>query len=119
MWLQGRLPFRAKDQSGLFKAIVKGVYDPLPDSFSAPLKHIMKGMLMVNPVSVYPPRRSASNVYACICCAVMTCGLLQRMPVFIVACMGAVLETQLLRCVCTTSRVYLASNIAIGPTQPC
>ena len=49
--VQGRLPFRAKDQAGLFKAIVKGVYDPLPDSFSAPLKHIMKGMLMINPVS--------------------------------------------------------------------
>lgn len=49
--VQGRLPFRAKDQAGLFKAIVRGVYDPLPDSFSAPLKHIMKGMLMVNPVS--------------------------------------------------------------------
>lgn len=49
--VQGRLPFRAKDQAGLFKAIVKGVYDPLPDNFSAPLKHIMKGMLMINPVS--------------------------------------------------------------------
>lgn len=48
---QGRLPFKAKDQSGLFKAIVKGVYDPLPDSCSASLKHIMKGMLLVNPVS--------------------------------------------------------------------
>ncbi|KAL3139143.1 hypothetical protein ABBQ32_005928 [Trebouxia sp. C0010 RCD-2024] len=47
--LKGRLPFKAKDQSGLFKAIVKGVYDPLSDSCSAPLKQIMKGMLMVNP----------------------------------------------------------------------
>ena len=51
--MQGRLPFKAKDQSGLFKAIVKGVYDPLPDSCSAPLKHIMKGMLMINPVSAF------------------------------------------------------------------
>jgi len=64
--VQGKLPFKAKDQSGLFKAIVKGAYDPLPDTCSAPLKHIMKGMLVVSPVRSQAHtdlRESAGLVY--------------------------------------------------------
>ena len=49
--LQGKLPFKAKDQNGLCKAIIKGSFDPLPDFTSAECRDLIRRMLTVSAVS--------------------------------------------------------------------
>ena len=49
--LQGKLPFKAKDQNGLCKAIVKGSFDPLPDFTSPECRDLIRRMLTVSAVS--------------------------------------------------------------------
>ena len=49
--MQGKLPFKAKDQNGLCKAIVKGSFDPLPDFTSPECRDLIRRMLTVSAVS--------------------------------------------------------------------
>jgi NIMA (never in mitosis gene a)-related kinase 1/4/5 len=42
-------PFTAKDMSGLYKAVLKGVYPKLPSQFSNDLSEMIRCMLQVEP----------------------------------------------------------------------
>ena len=43
-------PFRATNMEGLYKKVIKGVYDPLPKIYSSELSDIISFCLEVNPV---------------------------------------------------------------------
>mmetsp|Transcript_33534 Transcript_33534/g.74200 ORF Transcript_33534/g.74200 Transcript_33534/m.74200 type:complete len:874 (-) Transcript_33534:546-3167(-) len=47
----GTLPFRGSTQSALFKAISRGVYDPLPVHLSLECKDLVRRMLVVDPTT--------------------------------------------------------------------
>lgn len=51
-------PFRAEDMDGLYKKVVKGSYQKIPDNFSKALGSVIKSMLQVNPSN----RPSASQL---------------------------------------------------------
>ena len=40
-------PFRANDMKGLYKKIMKGVYEPIPSSYSSDLSLMIKELLKV------------------------------------------------------------------------
>ena len=42
-------PFRASNMEGLYKKIIKGSYQPIPDKYSKDLAKIVKAMLAVDP----------------------------------------------------------------------
>lgn len=42
-------PFRAEDMDGLYKKVVKGSFQKIPDHFSKSLSSVIKSMLQVNP----------------------------------------------------------------------
>lgn len=44
-------PFTAKDMDSLYRKVVKGVYAPLPDSYSPDLSIMIRNLLQVNPIS--------------------------------------------------------------------
>ncbi|GFR43165.1 hypothetical protein Agub_g4214 [Astrephomene gubernaculifera] len=49
--LSGNLPFKGTTQATLFKAIQRGVFDPLPTHVSAECKDLVRRMLVVDPSS--------------------------------------------------------------------
>ena len=42
-------PFRAENMEGLYKRVIKGHYDKIPNTYSKHLKEIIDMMLQVNP----------------------------------------------------------------------
>lgn len=42
-------PFRAKSLEGLYKCVTKGLYDPIPNTFSKCLEKVISQMLQINP----------------------------------------------------------------------
>lgn len=42
-------PFRAEDMDGLYKKVIKGVYQKIGDEYSKSLSSAIKSMLQVNP----------------------------------------------------------------------
>lgn len=41
-------PFRAEDMEGLYKKVIKGIYQKIPNTYSMELSNVIKGMLQVN-----------------------------------------------------------------------
>ena len=41
-------PFQAEDMQGLYKSVIKGKIDPIPESYSEDLAQIVKLLLSVN-----------------------------------------------------------------------
>ena len=44
-------PFRATSMAGLSQKVCKGVYDPVPASYSPDLSQFIKSCLQINPVN--------------------------------------------------------------------
>jgi NIMA (never in mitosis gene a)-related kinase len=42
-------PFRAKEMSGLYKKVTRGIYQKLPETYSRDLARVISFMLQVNP----------------------------------------------------------------------
>jgi NIMA (never in mitosis gene a)-related kinase len=42
-------PFRAKEMSGLYKKVTRGIYQELPETYSRDLARVISYMLQVNP----------------------------------------------------------------------
>ena len=42
-------PFRAEDMEGLYKKVIKGVYNKIPSQYSIELSNVIRAMLQVNP----------------------------------------------------------------------
>lgn len=42
-------PFRAKEMSGLYKKVTRGIYQELPETYSRDLARVISFMLQVNP----------------------------------------------------------------------
>ena len=44
-------PFRANDMNGLYKRVMRGIYDEPPKHYSSQLKKLIKAMIKTNPAS--------------------------------------------------------------------
>ena len=53
-------PFRATSMSGLSQKVIRGIYDPIPSTYSSELRNVVKACLQVN----HKLRPSCSKILA-------------------------------------------------------